>query len=64
VAELLKPARGGFLRVIGCGQFVKEFLLGRGPLGSPVIDAEVGAPQADIFFYEVFRYQPRLYLTN
>jgi len=50
VAELLKPARGGFLRVIGCGEFVREFLLGNGPLGSPSIDPEVGAPQADIFF--------------
>jgi len=51
VAELLKPARGGFLRVIGCGLFVRDFLLGHGPLGSPSIDPEVGAPQADIFFY-------------
>jgi hypothetical protein len=51
VAELLKPTRGGFLRVIGCGEFVREFLLGQGPLSSPSIDPAIGAPQADIFFY-------------
>ena len=51
MSELLKPARGGFLRVIGCGEFVKEFLLGQGPLGSPSIDPEVGACQSDIFYY-------------
>jgi hypothetical protein len=51
VSELLKPARGGFLRVIGCGMFVREFLLGHSPLGSPSIDPEVGACQSDIFFY-------------
>jgi len=49
VAELLRPSRGGFLRVIGCGQFVKAFLLGDGPLGSPTIDPNVGAPQSLIF---------------
>jgi len=47
--ELLRPARGGFLRVIGCGEFVRGFLLGHGPLGSPAIDPEIGAPQSDIF---------------
>jgi hypothetical protein len=51
VAELLKPARGGFLRPFGCGWFIREFLLGRGPNGSPAIDPAVGAPQADIFFH-------------
>jgi len=51
VAELLKPARGGFLRPFGCGWFIREFLLGRGPNGSPAIDPVVGAPQADIFFH-------------
>jgi len=49
VAELLRPKRGGFLRAIGCGEFIKAFLLGRGPLGSPAIDPEIGAPQSDIF---------------
>jgi len=45
----LKPRRGGFLRPFGCGWFIREFLLGRSPNGSPVIDPYVGAPQADIF---------------
>lgn len=49
MAEALRPNRGGFLRVIGCGQFVREFLAGRSPLGSPSIDPEIGAPQSDIF---------------
>jgi len=47
----LRPKRGGFLRVIGCGIFVKYFLLGTGPHGSPKIDPDIGAPQADIFRY-------------
>ena len=51
MAELLKPARGGFLRPFGCGWFIREFLLGRGPNDSPAINPEVGAPQSDVFFY-------------
>lgn len=51
MAELLRPARGGFLRPFGCAWFVREFLMGRGPYGSPQIDPEVGAPQADIFYH-------------
>ena len=47
----LKPARGGFLRPFGCGWFIREFLLGNGPEGSPGIDPEAGAPQADIFYH-------------
>lgn len=46
---MLKPKRGGFLRPFGCGWFIREFLLGNGPYGSPRIDPDVGAPQADIF---------------
>jgi len=49
VVEPLKPTRGGFLRPFGCGWFIREFLLGRGPNGSPVIGADIGAPQAVIF---------------
>lgn len=49
--ELLKPTRGGFLRPFGCGWFIREFLLGNGPMGSPEIDPTVGAPQADIHRY-------------
>ena len=51
VLEPLRPARGGFLRPFGCGWFIREFLLGHGPNGSPVIDSDVGAPQADIFHH-------------
>ena len=51
VVEVLKPKRGGFLRAFGCGWFIREFLMGNGPYGSPLIDPDVGAPQADIFHY-------------
>ncbi|MBN1189466.1 MAG: hypothetical protein JXA46_06930 [Dehalococcoidales bacterium] len=44
----IRPSRGGFLRPFGCGWFIREFLLGKGPEGSGVIDPEQGAPQADI----------------
>jgi len=44
----LRPNRGGFLRPFGCGWFVREFLLGRGPEGSKTINPDRGAPQADI----------------
>jgi len=49
--EPLRPTRGGFLRPFGCGWFIREFLVGRGPNGSPMIDPNIGAPQADIFRY-------------
>jgi len=51
VVELLRPERGGFLRPFGCGWFIREFLLGNAPNGSPRIDPDVGAPQADIFLH-------------
>ena len=47
----LRPQRGGFLRAFGCGWFIREFLLGKGPFGAPLIDSARGAPQADIFFH-------------
>jgi len=47
----LRPNRGGFIRAFGLGWFIREFLLGRGPEGSPAIDPEKGAPQADIFYH-------------
>lgn len=47
----LRPARGGFLRPFGCGWFIREFLLGNAPEGSPGIDPDVGACQADIFYH-------------
>ncbi len=51
MVEPLRPASGGFLRPFGCGWFIREFLLGHGPNGSPRIDPNEGAPQADIFYY-------------
>jgi len=51
MAELLKPKKGGFLRPFGCGWFIREFLLGHALEGSPVIDPDIGAPQADIFYH-------------
>jgi len=47
----LRPSRGGFLRPFGCGWFIREFLMGHGPNGSPQVDPRVGAPQADVFFH-------------
>ncbi len=51
VVELLRPKRGGFLRPFGCGWFVREFLMGKGPYGSSKIDPDIGTPQADIFHH-------------
>ena len=45
----LKPKRGGFLRPFGCGEFIRDFLLGKGPYGSLKIEPRVGTPQATIF---------------
>ena len=45
----LMPKRGGFLRPFGCGEFIREYLLGKGPYDSPKIDPTVGAPQSVIF---------------
>jgi len=39
--EPLKPKKGGFLRPLGCGWFIRAFLMGHGPNGSPKIDAFV-----------------------
>ena len=49
--EPLRPTKGGFLRPFGCAWFIREFLLGHGPNGSPMINPDVGAPQADIFHH-------------
>lgn len=48
MAELLRPSRGGFLRPFGCGQFIRDYLDGKGPYGSAVIDPNRGAPIEDI----------------
>ena len=50
VLEPLKPKRGGFLRSVGLGLFIRDYLLGRGPLEAPRIDPAVGSYQADIFY--------------
>jgi len=47
----LRPKRGGFLRAVNFGLFIRDFLLGLRPYGSPKIDPDIGAPQADIFRY-------------
>ena len=47
----LRPNKGGFLRPFGCGWFIREFLLGHGPEGSPVIDPDKGAVQEDILYH-------------
>ena len=47
----LRPQRGGFMRAFGCAWFIREFLSGHGPNGSPRIDPVVGAPQSDIFYF-------------
>lgn len=53
MVEFLRPARGGFLRPFGCAWFIREFLLGNAPMGSPMIDPNVGAPQTDVHrFYK------------
>jgi len=48
MVEVLRPPRGGFLRPFGCAWFIREFLLGNGPMGSPEINPDVGATQTDI----------------
>jgi hypothetical protein len=45
----LKPARGGFLRPVGLGLFIRDYLLGKGPLESPMINPTAGSYQAEIF---------------
>ena len=47
----LRPKRGGFLRPFGCGWFIREFLAGNEPYGSPLVNPVIGAPQSDIFHY-------------
>ena len=51
MVEPLRPKKGGFMRPFGCGEFIREYLMGNGPYGSPKIDPDVGAPQADILYH-------------
>ena len=46
--EILRPYRGGFLRPFGLGIFIRDYLAGLGPYGSPKIDVSEGACQTDI----------------
>jgi DNA-binding PadR family transcriptional regulator len=48
---MLRPNKGGYLRAFGCGWFIREFLLGHGPEGSPSINPDKGACQEDIFYH-------------
>ncbi len=48
MVELLRPVRGGFLRPFGCGWFIREYLLGKGPEGSTKTDPIRRATQTDI----------------
>ncbi len=41
--------KGGFVRPFGCGWFIRGFLMGKGPMGSIVIDPNRGSCQRDIF---------------
>ena len=51
MANEIRPTRGGYKREIGCGIFIRDFLLGQGPFGTPAIDPEKGACQEDIFYH-------------
>jgi hypothetical protein len=47
----LKPSKGGFMRPFGAGWFIQQFLMGKGPAGSPEIDPATGAAQSDICYW-------------
>ena len=44
----LKPNRGGYGRPLQAGLFIRDFLLGKGPGGSAVINPLRGSTQSDI----------------
>ena len=50
MVEPLRPVKGGFLRPFGCGWFIREYLLGRGPEGATKIDPMYGATQSDVCY--------------
>ena len=50
MVDLLRPTRGGFLRPFGCGWFIREYLLGKGPEGATKIDPMYGATQSDVCY--------------
>ncbi|MBA7466233.1 hypothetical protein ES707_01410 [subsurface metagenome] len=49
--EIIRPYRGGFLRPFGLGMFIRDYLAGLGPYGSPTIDPVEGDCQTDIRFH-------------
>jgi hypothetical protein len=49
VTLLLRPVRSGFSKPFRCGEFIRDFLMGAAPYGSPRINPAIGAPQAEIF---------------
>ena len=46
----LRPERGRFLRPFHTGIYIRDYLLGLGPYGSPVINPKRGVPIEDIRF--------------
>jgi hypothetical protein len=44
----LRPERGRFLRPFHTGVFIRDYLLGKGPFGSSVIDPDRGAAIEDV----------------
>ena len=44
----LKPDKGGYGRPLQAGLFIRDFLLGKGPGGSTIIDPIRGSTQSDI----------------
>jgi len=51
MASAIRPTIGGFLRPFGCGWFIREFLLGHGPQGTPRINPAIGSWQEEIFYH-------------
>jgi len=47
----VRPNKGGFLRPFGTGIFIRDFLMGKAPFGSPAIDPDKGACQEDVFYH-------------
>lgn len=58
--EVVRPYRGGFLRPFGLGMFIRDYLAGLGPHGSPRIDPLEGACQTDIREH----YKTRLFMAH
>jgi len=44
----IRPQRGRFLRPFHAGIFIRDYLMGKGPFGSPAIDPDRGAATEDI----------------